>query len=878
MHCPSGVYSHVGTAAAVRGKKNMRRLILCVLISALGLMCFFALGAYAETVTLDGIRYEIKDGYAICMGFVEGAQSVTAHAMVNGYQTQYIWTGEQEKDQAVKEVVVGPEITGLDQIDSFPSLLSMCQAVERIVLPASLTSMGDRRSYDNGSLREFVVADDNPAYRAIDGVLFSKDSGTLLAFPESKGEEYDIPAGTVSIGVDAFGYNEHLTRLTIPEGITELAESTLWGLSNLKDIVLPASLVRIGNNTLPGGGALERIAVAQSNPFFQSLDGVLFSKDGKTLVFFPSGRGGDYDIPLGTTAVMGYAFGANTALISLTVPEGITELPEGAFLQLSGLTQLSLPASLRAMSQMALPGHGALEKITVADGNENYQTYDGVLFSRDGKTLLRFPAGRIGTYEIPPGTIILADNSFDGCDTLTGITVPDGVSALPKYIFSGCVGLEEIHLPATITEIGEYALPGYGAIRRVEVKEGNRRYRSVDGVLFEGEELIYYPLCHGQSYDVPAGTVSIRNGAFSNNEMLETVSIPRSVKEIGEETFYRCASLARVSLPITLTRIGRSAFANCIALSGIVLPPSLAKLEDMAFYNCPSLSQIRVPDGITVLDAYVFRGHGPDFVLYASKRSAGYWHAWEYDIPWAEPGGVPGIIKLVDRQTQSAVVNNASNQELSDLFSKPDNGSKSLGKKYANGTTVQVLETKDDWAHVQMYGAEGYMPLEALMFTDKFNDLVRITYGRKRQDIGDPLRLYAEPSEEAPSEDITEDAAIRIVDTVGVWYHVLVKEQEGYVPVQNLNVACDRQRTYEEEGCYVVSNPKSSDRLHLREEPSTKSTSLGRYFNGTQVEVIGGDAPEGWVHVRVDGNEGYMMVQYLVTVYWGGESSLWGHG
>ncbi len=856
----------------------MRRLLLCMLLGTLGLMCFLFAYAKAETVTLEGIRYEIRDGYAFFAGFEEGVESVTAHAMVNGYLTQYLWGEEQEENQTVKELTIGSEITDLDQISTLQSLLYMCRALERITLPKSLTNIGGCFSYTNDSLQEFAVAKDNTAFMSVDGVLFSKDGGTLLAFPEGKGERYDIPTGVRAIGKGAFGYNEHLKYLTIPEGITQLEEGALMGLMAIQDIVLPASLADIKNDALPSGEALQQITVSEGNLSFQSKDGVLFSKDGWTLMFFPSGKGGQYDVPPGTTSIMEDAFGPNTALKSLTLPEGITELKEGALWNLNGLTQLSLPASLRSIGDMALPGYGALELITVADGNEQYQTFEGVLFSRDGKTLLLYPAGRRGAYEIPPGTLFLAENAFVGSENLTGVTVPDGVTALPRFLFSSNAALEEIHLPATLEEIGENALPEYGAIRRVEVKEGNRHFRSVDGVLFEGEELIYYPLNHGQSYDVPAGTVHIRNGAFSNSEILETVSIPRSVKEIGEETFYCCTSLARVSLPITLTKISRSAFANCIALSSIILPPGLTKLEGSAFYNCPSLAQIQIPDGVTELDTYVFRGHSPDFVLYASKGSAGFWHAWEYDILWAEPGGMPGVVKPVDRQTQSAVVNNASSQESLKLFSKPDTGAKSLGK-FANGTTVQVLDIKDDWAHVQLYGAQGYMPLDALVFTDKFNDLVHITWGRKRQTMAEPLRLYEGPSEKAPAVVITEDVSMRILDTEGVWYHVLMKEREGYIPVQDLNVVHSQMPDYENNISYcVVANPKSQDRLHLREQPSTKSRSLGRYFNGTQVEIIDQTNQDGWVHVRVEGQEGYMMLQYLIGINWGGESNLWGHG
>lgn len=879
MHRPGGLHSHDGIAPAMREEDVcMCRLFLCALISALGLMCLFAPGAGAEIVTLDGIHYEIGDGYATFAGFVEGAESVTAHAMVNGFKVQYIWEGEQKENETVKEVAIGPEITDLEQIASFRNLLYICSAMERIIVPAVLTHIGENLSYIDGSLREFVVAQDNPMYRAIDGVLFSKDGRTLLVFPEGKGEEYDIPDGTESIGRSVFGYNERLTRLTVPEGVTQLEEGALWGLMALKDIVLPASLEWTDSDVLPSGGTLERVTVAQGNPHFQSPDGILFSKDGKTLVVFPSGRGGHYDIPPGTTDIRAGAFGSNASLESLTVPEGITELSGGMLSQMSGLKQISLPASLRSIGEMALPGYGDLEQITVADGNEHYQTYDGALFSRDGKTLLLYPAGRDGTYEIPPGTLLIGDHAFGENDGLTGITVPDGVTALADYLFWELGELETVYLPASLREIGIGTLPNYGALRRVEVAKGNQRYRSMDGVLFEGNELIHYPPSHGLSYDVPAGTTRIRQGVFSDNEMLETVSIPRSVTEIGEEDFARCTALARVSLPITLTKIGRLAFANCIALSSITLPPSLTVLEEWAFYNCPSLSHLQIPDGVTELDRSMFEGHDPDFVLYAAKGSEGYWHAWEYDILWAEPGGVPGIVKPIDRQTQSAVVNNASNQELLDLFSKPDTGAKSLGK-YLNGTTVQVLDTKDEWAHVQLYGAEGYMPLESLEFTDQFNSIIRITWGRKRQGMREQLRLYAEPSEDAPSEAVTEDVSMRILDTVGVWYHVLLKGREGYVPVQNLNVVHSQLRNDEQAytGYLVVANPNSQDRLHLREQPSTKSRSLGRYFNGTQVEVID-YGQDGWAHVRVEDKEGYMMLEYLISIDGGGEQNLWGQG
>jgi uncharacterized protein YgiM (DUF1202 family) len=857
----------------------MRRLVLCTLLSALCLSCLILPAAVAETMTLDSIVYELRDGHACLAGFAEGAESVTLHPTINGYPVDLFSEEELPGEMAVKEVAFAEGTTAFDfneagYADFFFEVIS----AERILIPSTLTRLDITSFFGLENLKEFQVAKDNPAYCAIDGALYSKDGKELWLFPADRTGAYTLPSGVTSIMENAFQSNNMLTQLTVPEGVTEIADYALSGAEGLTELALPSSLAKISGKALPSSGSLLDITVTEGNQKYESIGGVLYSKNLKKLIAFPCGRGGHYDVPPGTNVIAEDAFGYNRCLESISIPEGVSVLADYTLLLAEGMKQISLPASLASIGNSALPASGALTQITVAENNAFFQSYEGVLFSRDGKTLILYPAGKDGPYEIPPGTLSIDQDAFRNCDGLTSITVPDGVTALSNYLFSDAGSLEEIYLPASLGEIGEGALPVYGALNWVEIDDRNQRYRSIDGVVFEGEELIFYPTCHGLSYDIPPGTKSIRNRAFAECEMLQTISIPRGITEIGNEMFYRCTSLERVSLPITLTKIGMGAFGNCIALSSITLPPGLVVLEAYAFDNCASLLQIQIPDAITELEGSVFQDHSPDFMLYASKGSAGYWHAWEYNILWAEPGGTPGIVKPVERQTKSAVVNNASNQESIDLFTKPSAGAKSLGK-YVNGTTVQVIDTKGGWAHVQLYSAEGYMPLESLVLSDKFNDLVRITWGRKRKDMTEPLRLYAKPSEEAPSEAVTEDVSMHILDTVGVWYHVLFQGREGYVPVQNLNVACSQPQYYDDaaKNYYVVANPKLQDRLHLRKEPSTKSPSLGRYFSGTQVEVID-YSPDGWAHVRVDGKEGYMMIRYLLPIYWDGERSLWTEG
>ncbi len=862
----------------------MRRLLPLALLCALCLFGFAA-GAAARTVSLDGIVYEIKQEYngeyAEFIGFEAGAQSAAIHQVVEGCPVWYYLREDGYANTAVKTLTIGAEVRDLNQVTGLPSLLYAMQGLQTIRLNAGLTSVGDSLTYGSGYVNAFAVEEGNPSYKAVDGVLFTKD-GALVVYPGGREGAYDIPAGTLSVNRGAFASAKHLTRLTVPESITWLDGGALWGTETMTELVLPASMTNMGEGSMPYQGALQKVEITQGNQWYQSVDGVVYSRDGKTLVYFPSGRGGTYDIPEGVTAISVYAFQGNGSLEGLTLPEGITVLPTGTFSAMRALKTLTLPASLQSIEDWSMPIGEAFQTVTVREGNSQYQSIDGVLFSRDGKTLLYYPSGRQGDYTVPEGTLFLAGGAFASAFGLQSIALPEGITSLPDYFFSSATHLEKVYLPASLVKLGESALPAYGTLRRVEVAAGNPVYKDIDGVLFQGTALILYPPAHGSSYDVPPGTTAIGNYAFEGRDMLQTVTIPRSVTELSEGMFSSCTSLLRVSLPITLQKIGKRAFANCIALSGITLPPGLTEVGDWAFYNCPSLGGVTVPNGVTKLGINVFLRHGSAFVLYAGEKSAGYWHAWEYELPWAEQAGAAAAVpNPARRATQSAVVNNASNSALLNLYASPSSKGKALGK-YANGTTVQVLNTSDGWARVQVNGQEGYMALDSVVYTDNLTSLVRVTWGRKRQEINSSLKLYEAPYEKAASQRIAQDVSMRILDAQGVWYRVLLNGQEGYVQVKDLNVVYSREPEYDEVGAvhyYVVANPDSHDRLNLREAPSTKSRSLGKYCSGIQVRDLDyGEVKDGWVHVSVDGQEGYMMAEYLISIDFGGESSLWGQG
>ena len=448
---------------------------------------------------------------------------------------------------------------------------------------------------------------------------------------------------------------------------------------------------------------------------------------------------------------------------------------------------------------------------------------------------------------------------------MTILTIPEGVTALPSGLLSSCYVLEEIYIPASLTDtwIAD-ALPQYGRLSRVHVAEGNPEYVDQNGMLFERRnpnDILYFPPMWGSSYDIPSGVTKFYGGDFAEKTRLVTITIPRGITELPKGMFYHCTALERISLPITLKRIDQEVFRDCFMLTGITLPQGLEKIGSHAFTNCPGITEILLPDSVTTIGAYAF---DEDIVIYASEESAGYWYAWEHGLLWAMPGGIPGKVSRPTREYPTAVVNNSNTDDTLNLYAGPSETHAILGE-YPNGTTAEILGTEGAWSHVRLGdGTEGHMLCEYLFLMENFQTQ-EINWGRCKQST--PVYIYSYPMEDAPCKPIEWNVTMHIDEVFGVWYKVVYENKPGYVLCQNFEITNNKKFRYDYDGPQyaVVTNPSQHEQVHLYKKPYAKAESFGRYVNGTQVEVVGSPG-EGWLQVRVDGKEGYMIERFLTLI------------
>ena len=361
-------------------------------------------------------------------------------------------------------------------------------------------------------------------------------------------------------------------------------------------------------------------------------------------------------IPNSVMEIGSSAFSGCSSLTSITIPNSVTEIGVYAFKGCTSLTSITIPNSVTNIGDSTFWGCSSLTAIYVTVDNKNYTSVNGVLFNKDKTALICYPAGKtdksynitnsvtsIGDYAfngcssltnvtipnsvteiggsafvgcaslksitMPNSVTSIGDMAFYKCSSLTSITIPDSVMSIGSSAFSDCSKLRSITIPNSVTSIGAWAFNGCTGLTAINVAMENQNYVSPDGVLYNKDKttIICYPAGKkGNNYKIPDGVTEIGSIAFSRCSSLTSVTIPNSVTSIGSGAFNGCTSLTRVTIPKSVTKIGWNAFSDCTSLTSITIPNSVISIDWYAFRGCTRLKSITIPNSVTSIGKNAF--------------------------------------------------------------------------------------------------------------------------------------------------------------------------------------------------------------------------------------------------------------------------------
>ena len=186
------------------------------------------------------------------------------------------------------------------------------------------------------------------------------------------------------------------------------------------------------------------------------------------------------------------------------------------------------------------------------------------------------------------------DGVFEGCKSLTSVTIPDSVTRIGDRTFGSCYALTSITIPDSVTSIGDRAFISCCALASITIPDSVTRIG--DSTFWTCESLT--------SITIPDSVTSISYGLFSSCSGLTSITISESVTSIGDTAFEECYSLASIKIPDSVTSIGAGAFFKCKSLTSVTIGNSVTSIEGDeiyggAFEKCSSLTSIVIPDSVT---------------------------------------------------------------------------------------------------------------------------------------------------------------------------------------------------------------------------------------------------------------------------------------
>lgn len=414
---------------------------------------------------------------------------------------------------------------------------------------------------------------------------------------------YTLKKGTLTIkGKGAmpakmkFRRNKKIKKVIIKKGVTSISYEAFALCKNLNSVTIPSTVKTIGIRSFYGTKISKITVPSKTKTIGQGAFGSC--KSLKTIVM-----PGDFKLKLeeDTDDKLWYVASDQSAVDTITF---------NTKLKLANVSYLSA------------------NNLVVAKNDPSYQSIEGVIYTKDGKGIVRVPQKRTelkikeGCTEFNMQSVLYNStdsegDEFNNCSKLKKIVIPSSVKSINKIKYKtdradACdMHVDTIEIvPKDFDANGLYAL-GSSLGKNITIESLMKLLP--DQITYKDH--MYITKDHGllkydgkdANVEIPEEITWIAPEAFYRNETLKNVKLPSKITTIEENTFYGCSELEAVIIPDQVTMIGKSAFDECTVLKSVTFGKSLKVIKDHAFASV-NIRNFTIPSGIQKIETGAFAG------------------------------------------------------------------------------------------------------------------------------------------------------------------------------------------------------------------------------------------------------------------------------
>ena len=546
-------------------------------------------GNYTGTKTGTFTIYAIEDIVSFADANVKAI--CVANWDVNGSGEISIEEAEAVTD--LGNVFQGKNITSFDELMYFTSITSIpasafngCSSLVSIKIPDSVKSIGNSAFMECSKLTSVIIPN---GVKTIESETFYNCSNLT---------SITIPNSVTEIGQNAFYGCSGLISVTIPNSVTTIGDGAFASCYGLTSVTIPNSVTSIGNGAFSGCSFITKVTLNNNGIVSKSYSssstiGNIFGCQVK-----------EYIIGDDVKSIGDYAFYGCSGLISITIPNSVTEIGSSAFYGTNlktlivGTGMLSFGSnafSTRPVKTIWLTNTPP-QNYTIAQGTVNYvanSQYGSMNNKKEYKFLSSmFEVDGIRYVPVSPSerTCDVIDCIYD--ESKSEININPTVSyrsinmkvlnvqpytfyqytnikkvsldidgSIGKYVFSGCNNLQTVLIGENVTGIGDYAFNNCSKLDDIKIP---------DNVISIGQ-YAFYGCLEMKSAVIGKGTNSIGNYAFSGCNSLASISLGEGTNTIGYNAFSGCSSLTSITIPGSVNSIGNYAFSGCSGLKTVIM-------------------------------------------------------------------------------------------------------------------------------------------------------------------------------------------------------------------------------------------------------------------------------------------------------------------